>query len=182
MEIELGAKVAVYMKFSAIALVALVAGCTSSSVTPVSQNQFILSTSGAPACGQTGTARVASQMAAVETLRRGYPRYVIVGSGAQNNVSVINTAPTFATTNGTFNRSGNTVYGNSTTTFGGGMTMVMGTNDNQLNVVMLKAGDASYAQGLDAKAQLGEKWAEKVENGIQTCAEYIIAAYSLDVA
>ncbi len=160
-----------YNKIFAIVVVAVVAGCTSSSVIPVSQNQFILSTSGAPACGQTGTARVASQMAAVETLRRGYPRYVIVGAGAQNNVSVINTAPTFATTNGTFNRSGNTVYGNSMTTFGGGGTMIMGSNDSQLNVVMLKTGDAGFDQALDAKAQLGAEWAEKVKNGIQTCAE-----------
>lgn len=155
----------------AITVAMIVTGCTSSSVTPVSQNQFILSTSGAPACGQTGTARVASQMAAVETLRRGYSRYVIVGSGSQNNVSVTQMAPTYATTNGTFRQSGNTMYGDSTTTFGGGGIMFSGTNDNQLSVLMLRSGDAGYEQGLDAKAQLGAEWADKVKNGIQTCAE-----------
>lgn len=152
-----------------LALLSLLSACATSSVTPVSKSQFLLSTSAAPACGMTGASRVAGQMAAVETVRRGYPRFVILGAASQNNVDVIQRAPTYATTTGTFNSYGNMTYGNTMTQFGGGGPMIVGSNDTQLRVLMLKPGDQGYGDGLDAKALLGPDWAKKVKNGVLTC-------------
>ena len=151
---------------SAISLV----GCAKTAITPISQNQFLLSTSAAPACGASGAAKVVSQMAAVETLRRGYDRFVILGAGSQNNVSVVNNGPTYASTSSRYSAYGNQVYGNSTTTFGGGGPNIVGTRDASLMVLTLKKGDKDYGQGIDAKQALGPEWEEKVSKGISTCA------------
>ena len=158
------------MRKPIVLLLCLVAaGCASTSVTQVSQNQFILSTSAAPVCGATGSQRVASKMAAVETLKRGYDRYMIAGMQAQNNVSVATTPVTGAYTTGTVNTVGNTSYGTFNTTYTGGNPIVTGSRDTQLGVVMFKPGDAGYSNALDAKAQLGENWQELVKTGINNC-------------
>lgn len=107
-------------------------GCASTAVTPLAQNEILVSTSAAPACGTSGAARVASQMAAVETIRSGFERYIILGAQAENNVRAVSTGPTFATTTGTFNTIGNTTFGSSTTTFGGSQTVLTGSNDTRV--------------------------------------------------
>lgn len=145
------------------------AACVETSVTPVARNQFLLSTSAAPVCGASGAQGVAARMAAVETLRRGFERFIIVGAGSQNNVGVMQTRPTSAYTTGSFNTYGNTTYGNQTTTFYGGGPVVYGTHDASLAVVMLNKGDRDYQNGVDAKQTLGPKWSELVEKGIKTC-------------
>jgi hypothetical protein len=149
----------------------VLASCATTSVTPISRNQFIISTEAAPVCGRTGAATVAVKMAAVETLRRGYQRFVILGANSQNNVSTIRTGPTYATTTGYANTYGNTTYGNATTTFGGSQTILVGSNDADLNVLMINPGETGYEQGLDAKAELGPEWQELVTSGIQTCTD-----------
>ena len=143
--------------------------CVETAVTQTASNQFLLSTSAAPVCGRTGAMKVASQMAAVETLRRGYPRFVILGAASQNNVSVINRAPTYAYTNSTYSGYGNTLYGNSTTTFGGGGPMIVGSNDADMNVLMLRPGDPGFERGVDARTTLGAEWEQLVKSGIKGC-------------
>lgn len=159
------------MRFSALIpfLTLALAGCASTSVTPVSKNQIIISTSAAPACGTSGAAKVASQMAAVETIRRGYQRFVILGAQRQNNVQAVAAPPMYSTTTGTFTGYGNTVYGNTRTNYYGGGVYYVGSNDADLAVLLLNPGDASYSQGIDAKRELGPEWQEMVENGINTC-------------
>ena len=147
------------------------AGCAATTVTPISNNQFMLSTSAAPACGRAGAAKVASKMASVETLRRGYQRFVVLGAASANNVSTIQTGPTYANTSGSFTGYGNTVYGNSTTTFGGSQTIFVGSNDADLRVLMLNPGDQGFDRGIDAKTELGPEWQEIASKGINTCTE-----------
>ncbi|MEO1110632.1 MAG: hypothetical protein AAFX90_22240 [Pseudomonadota bacterium] len=158
------------LKVSAIAVfIGLLTGCAATSVTPISKNQVLISTSAAPACGTDGAAKVASQMAAVATLRAGYQRYVIQGGGVQNNTRVVSTGPTFATTYGSASVYGNTAYGSSTTYFGGSTSYLAGSNNAEFAVLMLNPGDRGYANGLDAKAALGKEWEAKVRDGINTC-------------
>jgi hypothetical protein len=158
------------MRCVAVAVVCgVLAGCVSTSVTPISQNQFILNASAAPVCGNTGAAEVASRMAAVETLRRGYDRYVIQGAQSQSNVGIINRPPTGAFTTGNFSGYGNTVYGSSQTVFTGGGPMVVGTHDTGLAVLMLRPGEQGYNNALDARTVLGTDWQELVEKGIRIC-------------
>jgi hypothetical protein len=108
-------------------------------------------------------------MAAVATIQAGYERFVVGGFGTQNNTRVISTGPSYARTTGTFNRFGNTVYGNANTTFGGSNTFVAGSNEAEMQIIMLNPGDMGYSDGIDAKAVLGPDWQEKVESGINNC-------------
>ena len=55
-------------------------GCARTSVMQVSKNEILMTTAAAPICGPTGSQRVAQEMAAVETLRHGYSRYLIMGA------------------------------------------------------------------------------------------------------
>ena len=146
-----------------------ISACASSEVIPVSKNQIIISTSAAPACGTAGAAKVAAKMAAIETIRRGFERYIILGSQQANNVGVIRTGPTYANTYGQASVYGNTAYGSSTTYYGGQQTIFTGSHDRGLAVLMLNRGDKGFANGVDAKAQLGEDWQQLVANGINTC-------------
>ena len=108
-------------------------------------------------------------MAAIETLRRGYPRFVILGGSSESNVQAVSTGPTYAYTTGSVTGYGNTAYGNATTRFGGNQTIFVGSNDADLRVLMLKKGDWGFEQGLDAKSELGPDWKTIAEKGIQTC-------------
>jgi hypothetical protein len=153
----------------AIGILLTATGCASTSVTPLTNNKFLLQTSAAPACGASGAQEVATQMAAVETLRRGYDRFIITGTDSQSNVSVIQTNPTAAYTTGTFNSYGNTTYGNMQTSYYGGGPMVVGTHDASLLVLMLRKGDPEYGSGVDARTVLGSDWQELVSKGINTC-------------
>lgn len=147
----------------------LIAGCASTSVMQVSQNEILLTTAAAPACGTTGSQRVAQEMAAVETLRRGFTRYLIMGAGSQNNVGVIQTGPTYSQTYGTATVTGNTVQGSSNTYYGGQQTIFTGSHDTAIRLMMLNKGDRGFEQGVDAKMILGVDWEKKVADGVNTC-------------
>jgi hypothetical protein len=153
----------------AAAAVVLVSACARTNATLVSRNQVLISTSAAPACGRAGAARVASQMAAVETLRNGYSRFIIQQSGSASNVQVVQRPPTGAFTTGTFNTFGGTTHGTAQTTFTGGGPMIFGAHDADLMVLMLNPGDPNYANGVDARQVLGSNWEELVAKGIRTC-------------
>jgi phage tail sheath gpL-like len=147
----------------------LVAGCASTSITQLSRNEAMISTSAAPVCHTSGAVSVANQSAAIATIQQGFSRFIILGYGAEDNTRLVSTGPTYATTNGTFNQFGSTVYGSATTTYGGQTTFVAGRNDAQLRIVMLNPGDNGYDQGLDAKQALGPDWEKKVKDGVPTC-------------
>ena len=159
------------MKSICIVLGAFVAlsACAATSVTPVARNQIIISTSAAPACGRSGATKVAARMAAVETLRRGFQRYIIAGVNAQNNTRVVTTGPTYASTTATAQVYGGSAYGQSTTHFGGQQTFVFGAHDADLGVVMFNSGDPGYKNAVDAKTELGADWEKLVKEGIRTC-------------
>lgn len=147
----------------------LITSCVSTDITQLSRNQFIISTSAAPACGTGGARRVVTRMAAVETIRQGYDRFIILGAHSESNVRATPLAPTTAYTTGQVTTYGNTAYGNATTTYGGGGVMYSGTNDANLHVVMLRPGDAGYEEGVDARNALGPEWERLAQEGIRTC-------------
>lgn len=80
---------------SICALAISLAACTSSDTVRTSANTAIVRTSAAPVCGGTGAARVAQQQAAIETIKAGYDRYIIVDGRSANNVGVIQTPGTY---------------------------------------------------------------------------------------
>jgi hypothetical protein len=155
----------------ALVLSVTVIGCARSTVTPVARNQIMINTSAAPACGSDGAVKVAGQLAAIETLRRGYERYMIVGSGIQDNTRMIMTGPTYAQTRGNAYTMGNMAYGSATTRYGGQQMMWTGKHNAQMNVVMFNPDDPGYENAIDAKSILGPEWNKLVADGISTCME-----------
>jgi hypothetical protein len=129
---------------------------------------MIIDAGAAPACGAMGAAKVAQKSAAVETLRAGYDRYIITGGQAQNNVSVSQMP-------GHFQTSGTATYGrgfgtyNARTTYVPGPTIVSGSHDRSLGVVMFRNGEPGSENAIDARQALGPEWADLVKSGVRTC-------------
>lgn len=140
------------------------AGCAGAEVTRTSDNSMMIDAAAAPSCGSLGAAKVASKVAAVETIKAGFDRYIVTGSGAQNNVSVAQAPGSFNTV-GAYGRGG---Y-RASTTYTPGPTIVSGTHDRQLGVVMFRQGQPGSENALDARQQLGPEWREIVQNGVHTC-------------
>ena len=74
---------------AAVAALVIAGGCVSTDVTPVSQNMIIINTSAAPACSGRDARQIAFRQAAVETLRRGYDKFIVVDAASQDNVRVV---------------------------------------------------------------------------------------------
>jgi hypothetical protein len=125
---------------------------------------MIIQTGAAPVCGGAGALRVAQQLAAIETVRAGYDRYIITGGQAQNNV-VVTEMPGSYNTRGTFNQ------GNyqATTTYQPAPAIVSGSHDQGLTVVVFRDGEPGAERAVSARETLGTDWQEKVKNGVHTC-------------
>lgn len=152
------------MKTIAIAVVALaVSGCVQTGATRTSADTAIVRASAAPICGSAGSAKVAEKQAAIETLKAGYDRYIIVDAAAANNVRAVQMP-------GSYHTSG-TIYGNSlsaTTTYRPGPTVVAGRHDTSFAVRMFKEGDAGASRALSARETLGPDWAQQLKRGSRT--------------
>jgi len=57
----------------------VLAACAQSSIQPMSQDTFKVATTAAPACGPNGARNVAFKTAAVEVIRKGADKFVLVG-------------------------------------------------------------------------------------------------------
>lgn len=86
----------------------------------------------------------------------------------QNNVSMAQ-MPGQARTSGTMTYGGDFGSMQATTTYVRGSTIVSGSHDRALTVVMFKNGEAGSENALDARQMLGPEWQELVKNGIRTC-------------
>ena len=139
---------------------------------PHSANTFSLVASAAPVCGSTGAQNVAVRRAAVETINRGYDKFVIMNAASRNNVRVVGHTPVQAHTVGTSTATGYgnmaTAYGQSTTTYTGGHPIIAGSHDQGLLVKMFKDGDPAGANAISARASLGANWKDAVKDGNAT--------------
>lgn len=151
----------------AITCVAVLAitGCARSTAIPVAQDTVVISSQAAPVCGSGGAQKVAFRQAAVETIRRGYDKFLIIGGQYRNDVGVVGHTPVMAHTTGS-------VYGgnlNATTTYSGGEPIIAGSHRQGLAVKMFKDGDPAGGNALSARSELGPKWAELVKSDTVTC-------------
>jgi hypothetical protein len=151
---------------AAIFLPILCAACASGEAVRTSANTMIVQAGAAPICGGRWALRVAQQLAAIETIRAGYDRYIITGGQAQNNVVVSQLPGTYNTT---ISGTGSMYQG--TTTYTPGPTIVAGSHDQGLGVIMFREGDSGSQQALSAREILGPNWQEKVKNGVRTAFE-----------
>ena len=154
----------------AIVCAAALVGCAKSAVMPINGNTIQLTTGAAPVCGAVGAQKVAARQAAVETIRRGFDKFVILDGAYQNSVGVVGYTPVVAQTNGTAYATGYGNYaGQSTTTYSGGNPIIAGSHNQALVVKMFKDGDPAGANAVSARQQLGPDWKKAIEADATTC-------------
>jgi hypothetical protein len=145
-----------------------VTSCTSSSSVRTSQNTAIVQTSAAPVCGGTGASKVAEKEAAIETLKAGFDRYIIVGAASADNVRATR-MPGSYNTFGTVNSYGGMGTFNATTTYQPGPVVIHGHHDQSFAIKMFHDGEPGANQAISAKSTLGPEWQKIVKNGIHSC-------------
>jgi hypothetical protein len=160
-------------RFAALISAAALAGCASATTMPISADTVQITSRAAPACGAEGAQKVAIRQASVETIKRGFDRFVILDAAARSDVGVVGYTPVTAYTTGSATATGYgnmaTAYGNSTTTYSGGQPIIAGSHRQGLIVKMFKDGDPAGSNALAARAELGSKWQEVVQNDTVTC-------------
>jgi hypothetical protein len=139
----------------------------------LAQDVVQISARAAPICGQQGAEKVAFQQAAVETIRRGFDRFIIVGGQYRDDVRVVGRTPVTAQTYGTATATGygNTVAatGTATTYYSGGHPIIGGAHRQGFVVKMFKAGDPEGVKAISARAELGADWEKIVKSDTATC-------------
>lgn len=156
-----------------LGLLLVVVGCARAGVMPLAQDTVQITSSAAPICGRIGAQNVALQRAAVETIRRGYDRFVIVGGESETDIRVVGFTPTTAHTTGSATATGYgrtvTAYGSSRTTVTGGQPIYGGSHNQGLIVKMFKEEDPAGANALPARETLGPAWQDAVSKNKWTC-------------
>jgi hypothetical protein len=150
--------------FVALAGALVLSGCARSEAVRTSANTMVIQTGAAPVCGGAGALKVSQQLAAIETIKAGYDRYIINGGQSQNNVSVTQMPGSYNTT---------ATYGGGfyqgRTTYQPGPTIVAGSHDQGLSIVMFRDKDPGAEQAVSAREMLGPEWADKIKSGVHTC-------------
>jgi hypothetical protein len=149
---------------AALALALVLGACARGQAVRTSANTMIVQTSAAAVCGGQGALAASQRLAAIETIRAGYDRYIITGGEAQNNVRV-SQLPGSYNTEGTY---GGGSY-QATTTYQPGPTIVSGSHDQGLAIVMFHEGEPGAQQAVAAREVLGPDWEEKVKKGVNFC-------------
>jgi hypothetical protein len=137
-----------------LACVLAVSGCARSSTMPLAQDTFQITASAAPVCGMQGAQRVAVRQAAVETIRRGYDRFLIMG--AQGGQTVVGYTPVVVQS-----------LGRGGAVASGGDPMI--GHDQGLVVKMFRDNDPAGANAVSARDTLGPKWPELIKSDALTC-------------
>lgn len=145
------------------------AACVRTSSVPLAQNMVQVTASAPPACGMSSARDVSIRLAAIETIKNGFDAFVILDAQAADNVRAIGRTPVTSYNTGSAYVMGNNVYGNSTTTYSGGLPIMGGRRDVSLVVQMFKPGDPGIDNAISAKTFLGPDWAEQVASDNFTC-------------
>lgn len=128
------------LSFVILSSVLVLASCAETSIQPLTQTSFKVAT--VSECGARGTREIAFRAAAIEVIKRGGDRFIIVADGSDSRIA-----------------------GGQFTPYGGFQTYSV---NNQDMVVELRPENDGNA--LSARQTLGPNWAAIVEEGIpQTC-------------
>ncbi|WP_143535689.1 hypothetical protein [Roseisalinus antarcticus] len=129
------------------------AACVDSTTTRLSQNRVQIDVSAAPVCRGADARRFANHQAALETLRLGYDRYIVLGFQSQDNTRVVGA---------NFNPNG---FGGVTAT-----PIIGGSEDASIIVEMYQEGRPGSGNALSAREALGPNWQQIVSEGLpDTC-------------
>lgn len=151
------------------AVAVLAVGCARSATIPIANDTVQISSSAAPICGSSGAKDFAVKQAAVETLRRGFDRFIVLGGGYQNNLAVVGHTPIQSYSSGSAQGTlyGNQInaYGQTTTTTYGGQPIIAGSHDQDLTIKMFREDDPAGANAVSARQVLGPEWQSIVSSG-----------------
>ncbi|MGL3210746.1 hypothetical protein [Bradyrhizobium sp. BR 1433] len=137
-----------------VALSAALGGCAGASAIPLAQDNVQITARAAPICGAAGAEKIAVRQAAIETIRRGYDRFIVMN--AQAGASYAGSTPVVVQN------------------LGGGVAMASGGTPmfapNQgLVIKMFKDGDPASANALPARETLGPDWQGQVKKNTINC-------------
>ncbi len=71
---------------AALALLPVLAACAQTQIQPMTRDTFKVATHAAPACGPSGARNVAFKSAAIEVIRKGGDRFVILGDHSDSGL------------------------------------------------------------------------------------------------
>jgi hypothetical protein len=129
--------------------------CVRSAVAPLADDTIQITTDAAQSCGRSGAEAVAMRRAAIETIQRGYDKFVVLRHTADN--SVAGYAPFTASRVG---KAGSAII-----VTGGGPIY---RNSQGLIVKMYRAADPAAANAIAARNALGPQWQETVKESTRT--------------
>ena len=132
------------MRPTLLMLTMLLSGCASVSSIPLSKDTFQVVANASSHCSADNAQKAAFQEAAVETIRKGFDSFVIIGSDRQSEVA------------------GASVWG--------GNASYSHEHSQALTVKMFKDGDPGSAQAISARETLGPKWQEMLNGHQFSCA------------
>ncbi len=139
-------------------LPALLGGCARISTTSVDENTIEITVHVATVCSERDAERLAQRHAAVETVRRGFDDYLVVGSVGGDHVA--GDAPATART---------TLYGSSGRTLFSEDAPLL-AHHRMLTIRMFRAGEGDSAAAVSARAVLGDEWEATAAKGApSTC-------------
>lgn len=124
----------------AVTSLLIVVGCVETSVQPLTQSSFKISTEAEDMCGAKGTRQITFREAAIEVIKRGADRFIVVGDQSRS-----------AITGGMF------------TTYGGFDSY--GTNTQDMVIQIVTKGDPRFGDALSARQTLGPDWQAIVAKG-----------------
>lgn len=160
-----------------LALLAVLAltGCAKSAAIPLSSDTVQITTEGMYACGMDGVQRLAVTRAAVETIKRGFDKFLIVDGAYSKEQTLAGYTPIEARTK---SKSEGTIYGDSvsirtssTTRVTGGEPLHMITHNQALTVKMFKDDDPLGSNAISARNELGPKWSDIASHPSDNCFE-----------
>ena len=127
-------------------LPAVLTGCARTSTAPVGEDTIEITVHVATICDGRDAERLAHRHAAVETVRRGFDDYTVVGSVGGAHVAD-NTPATARTT--LYGSSGRTLFSDEAPRL---------AHHRMLTVRMFRAGEGDSAATVSARAVLGDEW------------------------
>ena len=137
-------------------LPAVLTGCARTSTVPVGEDTIEVTVHVGTICDEGDAARLAQRHAAVETIRRGFDDYIVIGSVGGDHTA--GEEPATART---------TLYGSSGRTLFSEYAPLL-AHHRMLTIRMFPAGEGDSAAAVSARAVLGDEWEAVVAKGPST--------------
>ena len=139
------------MRVAWLVLALLLSGCVKVSTVPLATDMVQITARAAPACGREGAEQVALHQASVETIKRGFDRFIIVNSSASSTFQQVGTTPITGQVS---------PYGQ--VNLYGGQPIITGKHEQVFAIKMFHEKDPAGNKALSAKTLLGANWQELV--------------------